>query len=171
MRAFMRWILCSVLIVLAISLTTASSFAQSTNTYVVKDPVSGQPYNVNYSISNATISDMSIDTQDTSLIISLQTAGDGSITITLPRTLIDAKTGTVDDQFFVLEDGADTDFQESKTSTDRTLSIPFTDGTEKIEIIGTQVVPEFDSLVGIIITISIIGVIIISTRFRLIEKV
>ncbi|MGI0062246.1 MAG: PEFG-CTERM sorting domain-containing protein, partial [Nitrosotalea sp.] len=106
-----------------------------------------------------------------SLVISLQTTGAGNMTITLPRTLVDAKTGGVDDQFFVLEDGANIDFQESKTNADRTLLISFPDGTEKIEIIGTQVVPEFGSLAVIIITVAIIGAIVISTRFGLTHKV
>lgn len=162
----MRWISYIILFVLAISLTTIPAFAQSMSTFQVTDPTSGQSYGVNYDITGGTISDISIDTQNTSLIISLQTTGNGTMTISLPRTLIDARSGTNDGQFFVLEDGANTDFQENKTDTDRTLSISFPDGTDKIEIIGTQVVPEFENLVGITITISIIGAIVISTRFR-----
>lgn len=162
----MRWISYSILFVLAISLATIPTFAQSMSTFQVTDPTSGQSYGVNYDITGATVSDISIDTQNTSLVVSLQTTGNGTMTITLPRTLIDAKSGTIDNQFFVLEDGANTDFQESKTDIDRTLSISFPDSTDKIEIIGTQVVPEFGNLAGIIITISIIGVIVISTRFR-----
>ncbi|MGI0088593.1 MAG: hypothetical protein ACREBI_11645 [Nitrosotalea sp.] len=166
----MSWMPSLILAVLTISLIVIPSFAQSESTYGVKDPISGQSYNVNYNITNATVSDMSIDTQETSLVVSLQTTSDGTMTITLPRTLIDAKTGASDDQFFVLEDGAEADFQETKTNTDRTLSISFPDGTEKVEIIGTQVVPEFGSLAWIIITISIIGTIVISTRLRLFQK-
>lgn len=162
----MRRALYSILTVLAISLITVPSFAQTMNTYPVKDPTSGQSYNVNYSISNATVTDMSINSQETSLVISLQTTGDGTMTITLSRSLIDAKAGANDDQFFVLEDGADTDFQETKTSTDRTLSISFSDGTEKIEIIGTQVVPEFGTLSYVVLAISILSIIAISAKTR-----
>jgi predicted secreted protein with PEFG-CTERM motif len=109
---------------------------------------------------------MSLDINQTSLIVSLQTTNDGNLTITLPRKLVDAKNGTNDDQFFVLVDGADTGFQESKTSTDRTLSIPFSVGTEKIEIIGTQV-PEFGSLSYIILIISILSIIAVSIKSRI----
>lgn len=162
----MRWVIYSIFTVLAVTLTGVPAFAQSINTYGVKDPSSGQSYDVNYGISGATVSDISVDTRDTSVVVSLQTTSDGNMTITLPRTLIDAKAGLSDDQFFVLEDGAEADFQESKTDSARTLSISFPGGTEKVEIIGTQVVPEFGSLAIIIIAVATVGVIAISTRFR-----
>ncbi len=167
----MRLATYSILALLAISFVTVPSLAQSTNTFAVKDPVSGQSYNVNYNINNASVTDMKIDVQQTDLAISLQTTGDGTLTITLPRTVIDAKTSPGDDQFFVLEDGEEVDFQESKTSTDRTLTISFPDGTEQIEIIGTQVVPEFGSLADAVIVIAIIGVVIIAARSRLVQKI
>jgi hypothetical protein len=118
---FMRWLLYSIVTILMISLGTVPSFAQSTSTYNVKEPLSGQSYPVNYNITGATVNDISIDTNETSLVISLQTTSDGNLTITMPGSLIDAKAGANDDQFFVLVDGADTDFQESKTDVDRTL--------------------------------------------------
>jgi predicted secreted protein with PEFG-CTERM motif len=165
----MRWLLFFTAAGLVISFCTASSFAQSVNTYSVVDPISGKSYPVNYNIMGATITDMSLDKNQTSLVLSLQTTSQGNLTITLPRTLIDAKTGVNDDQFIVLEDGADTGFSETTTSTDRTLSIPITDGTEKVEIIGTQVVPEFGSSWHIILAISLLSIVAISvkTRFKL----
>ncbi len=164
----MRWMLCSMVSLVLVSIGVAPSFAQSPNVYNVVDPTSGSSYPVNYSITSATIKDMSLDISQTSLVITMNTTGDGNLTITLPRTLIDAKAGSNDDQFFVLVDGADTAFQESKTSTDRTLSIPFTDGSEKVEILGTQVVPEFGPLSFTILAISVLSLVVLSakTRFR-----
>ncbi len=165
----MTWWRCAILMVLIIPLVTLPAFAQS-STYGVKDPTSGQSYVVNYSITNATVSDMSIDTQGTSLVISINSTDDGSMTITLPRTLIDAKTGAADEQFIILEDGAEIDFQETKTSNDRTVSMPFPDGTESIEIIGTQVVPEFPSSLAIILAVAVISIVILSrTRLRILQ--
>ncbi len=89
------------------------------------------------------------------------------MTITMPRALIDAKTSTGDDQFFVLVDGADTDFTESKTSTDRTVTVSFQQGTQQIEIIGTQVVPEFGGLSFIVLVAAIISIVAISAKTRL----
>lgn len=163
----MRWASYSILFVLAISFVMIPSFAQTTDTFPVKDPSGGQPYNVSYNISGATVSDMSVNSQDSSLVISLQTTSDGTLTVTLPRTVIDAKAGTNDDQFFVLEDGASVNFQETKTSTDRTLSVSFPDGTEKIEVIGTQVVPEFSMLAYTVLAISVLSVIVLTRTKKL----
>jgi predicted secreted protein with PEFG-CTERM motif len=156
---------------IVISLISVPSFAQSTSTYNVVDPFNGSSYPINYNLTDGTIKDMSLDTNATSLVISVQTTSDGNLTITLPRTVIDAKVGANDDQFFVLVDGADTNFQESKTSTDRTLSIPIITGTEKVEIIGTQVVPEFDSLSYAILVISITSIVAITAKTRIRLKI
>ena len=162
----MRWFLYVIIAMFAISLVATPSLAQSTNTYNVADPLNGNSYPVNYNLTGGTIKDMALDTNATSLVISLQMANDGNLTITLPRTVIDAKAGANDDQFFVLVDGADTNFQESKTNTDRTLSIPVIAGTEKVEIIGTQVVPEFGPVSYAVLIISIISIVVITTKTR-----
>lgn len=164
---FMRRLLYSIVSIVIISIGMAPSFAQSSSVYSVVDPMNGKSYPVNYSITGGTIKDMSLDMAQTSLDIDLNTTDNGNLTITLPRTVIDAKAGASDDQFFVLVDGADTTFQESKTDTDRTLSIPFTVGTEKIEILGTQVVPEFGPLSFIILAISVLSLVVISAKTRL----
>lgn len=162
----MHWKLYLILAVFVISLAGVPSFAQSTNIYVIKNPAGGQPYNINYTITGATINDMLISTHETSLVISLNSTSDGNLIIDLPRTLIDAKVGANDDQFIVLVDDTYTDFHETKTGTDRTLSIAFTNGTERIEIIGTQVLPEFGSLSFAILAVSILSIIVISSKTK-----
>jgi len=128
-------------------------------------PVDGTNFSVMYTITNGKVVDIKADTQSKSLIVSIQTTGDGVLTITLPRALIDAQVNGQDGQFFVLNDGQEADFQEiNKTSTDRTLSIPFTDGTEQIEIIGTQIVPEFGPIAALVLVIAIVSIIAVSAK-------
>lgn len=162
----MHWKSCLILIVFGISLASVPSFAQSMNTYVIKNPAGGQPYSINYTITGATVNDMLVNTHETSLVILLNSTKDGRLIIDLPRTLIDAKNGASDDQFIVLVDDTYTDFHENKTSTDRTLSIAFTNGTERIEIIGTRVLPEFGSLPVFILAVSILSIIAISSKTK-----
>lgn len=109
------------------------------------DKVEGTNYSIKDNVTNGKILGIKADTQSKSLIVSMQTTGNGVLTTTLPRGLIDAILPSgQDDKYYVLLDGKETDFQETSTTTaDRTLSIPFTDGTEEMEIIGTQIVPEF----------------------------
>jgi len=135
--------------------------------------VDGTDFSVSYSITNGKVLGIKADTQSKSLIVSIQTTGDGVLTITLPRGLIDAKIQDQDDQYYVLNDGQEnTDFQEtSKTTTDRTLSIPFTDGTQEIEIIGTWIIPEFGPIAALVLVIAIVSIIAISkTGLRLMPK-
>lgn len=127
--------------------------------------VEGTNYTVTYDITNGKVLGMKIDSQAKSLLVAIQTTGDGGLTISLPRALIDAKAGNVDDKFFVLVNTQEADFTETNTTTtDRTLSIPFADGTEEIEIIGTQVVPEFGPLVMLILAIAIISIIAVTSK-------
>ena len=163
----MRHLSYLVMVIIVISLGIAPVFAQTQKQFAVTDPSGGQSYPVNYSITGGTVSDMTLDTNATSLVVSVQTTGDGSLTMTLPRTLIDAKAGAADDQFFVLVDGADTEFNETKTSTDRTITVSFTDGTGQIEVIGTQVVPEFGGIAFVILTIAILSTIVLTTKTRI----
>ncbi|HXX05494.1 MAG TPA: copper-binding protein, partial [Candidatus Bathyarchaeia archaeon] len=116
---------------------TAQTTFQFSGSSISKVPntisVDGTNLSVLYTITNGKVLDIKADTQSKSLIVSIQTTADGLLTITLPRALIDAQTNGQDDQYFVLNDGQEASFQEiNKTSTDRTLSIPFTDGTQQI---------------------------------------
>ena len=129
--------------------------------------VEGTNFTLAYDISNGKVLGMKIDTQAKSLLIAIQTTGDGVLTVTLPRALTDAKAGNHDDPYFLLLDGHEADFTETNTTaTDRTLSIPFMYGTEEMEIMGTQVVPEFGTMVTLIFTIAVISIIAVTVKIR-----
>ena len=128
--------------------------------------VDGTNFAVKYGITNGKVTGMKVDLQAKSLLVSLQTTGDGVLTVTLPRGLIDATMNGTDAQFVVMAGGQEIKFQDVNTTpTERTLSIPFTKGTTQIEIVGTFVIPEFGPIAGMIIALSVIGVIVISRRF------
>ena len=94
----------------------------------------------NYSIRRGEVLGFEIDPETGSLIISIKARTNGELTITLPRDLIDAKIGSVDSDFIVLMDNLETIFfDETITSSDRTLIIPFGGFNSEITIIGTQV--------------------------------
>jgi predicted secreted protein with PEFG-CTERM motif len=66
-----------------------------------------------------------------------------------------------------LTDGSEVDFEEATTASERTLTIPFEDGTSQIEIIGTWVIPEFGAMAAIILAVAIVSIIAVSARTRL----
>jgi len=122
---------------------------------------------LDHDISGGTVTEMEIDMDSTSLIIEVDAIDDGSITVTLPRDVIDATINGEDDDLFVIVDGEEVDFEESKTSADRTLTIEFPAGAEEIEIIGSFVVPEFGTIAVMIFAIAVISIIAVSSRSRL----
>ena len=100
------------------------------------------------------------------LVITLQATKEGLLTITLPRELIDKKDRGADSPyFFVIGGYISGDAKEnSKTSTERTITIPFIAGTEQIEIIGTWIVPEFGPIAALVLAIAIISIIAVSAK-------
>jgi len=81
-----------------------------------------------------------IDSDTTSLIITLDARARGEITVTLPRNLIDSKTGSTDSDFEIQVSGLKLNqYDEITTSYDRTVSIPFKRGNTEIIITGTKI--------------------------------
>ncbi len=129
--------------------------------------VDGTDYSVAYTITNGKVLNIKANPQSKSLIVTIQTTGDGLLTITMPRALIDAKKSDgTDDQFIVLNDGQQNgQANETRTTdTDRTLAIPFTNGTQQIEILGTFVIPEFGPIAALVLTVAIVSIIAISKK-------
>ena len=122
---------------------------------------------VSYEITNAKLINVIPDLDAVSLLIYIQTTDDGSITLTIPRSVLDATINNGDDEFFVLVDGEEVDFEEITTDTDRTLTIEFLAGTEQIEIIGTFVIPEFGTIAAMILAVAIISIVAISAKSKL----
>ncbi len=122
---------------------------------------------LSYKITGGSVLSVTPDDEANSLVIAIKTTSDGVLTITLPRALIDAKINEQDDNFFVLIDGEEVEFEEATTVTDRTLTIAFPDGAEEIEIIGSFVVPEFGTIAALILAIAIISIIAVSAKTRL----
>ncbi|MEM2785069.1 MAG: PEFG-CTERM sorting domain-containing protein [Candidatus Nitrosotenuis sp.] len=150
-----------------------SGSAGGSTTGVKSIAVTGTDFLVNYSIKGGRVISITPSIPDKSLIIQIETTSDGELTITLPRGLIDARLGPdgrsgEDDSFFVLVDGAEVDFEETTTSSDRTLTIPFEDGATEIEIIGTFVIPEFGTMAAIILAVAIVSIIAVSAKSRLV---
>jgi hypothetical protein len=126
------------------SLILIHSFVQ----YSIADTsvISVDSNDVNYNIINGDIESIFLDPDLFELIVTMNTQSDGTLEITIPRNLLDAKFELSDDMFFVLVDGFETDYIESEyDSNSRTLVIPFFNGDSVIEIIGTHALNPFIS--------------------------
>jgi len=81
------------------------------------------------------------------LIIALTTYDGGTLELTLPRNLIDAKKDEQTDQFFVLVNVEEITFEERIDEVSRILTMSLPHGAEEVEVIGTEVLGT--SFVGI----------------------
>ena len=122
---------------------------------------------IDYTISSGKVVSIMPDIESNSLVVGIDSNEDGTITLELPRTVVDAKMGDSDDEFFVLADGEEVIFEESISETHRTLTVAFPANTEEIEIIGTFVVPEFGTIAVMILAVAIISIIVVSAKSRL----
>jgi len=92
-------------------------------------------FDLKYEIKGGSLKEISLDDFNT-IIVTIQSSRNGFLTITLPRDLIDSKFYG-DDPFVIIIDGKEEDYDETRTSSDRTLTIPFRMGTQEIFILGT----------------------------------
>ena len=119
--------------VLIAAIMIPSAFADSVTT-----EINSTSYDIEYTGNNVILTSATADLDFISLIFETEVTGtDGDVTITFQRDFFDAKIGYSDDDFFILSDGDEIEFEEIKDGTSRTLSFSLSAGTEEIEIIGT----------------------------------
>ncbi|NHI03135.1 hypothetical protein DYY67_0256 [Candidatus Nitrosotalea sp. TS] len=118
-------------------------------------------------ITNGTILAINLDSQSKSMTLTIKTTNAGSLIISLPRTLIDARDNGSDSHFTVLTNKHGVNFQELTTQNYRQLTIPFANKTSTIEIIGTQIIPEFGGLVTLTLVSSVLLTIAMASKTKL----
>ena len=133
---------------------TIDPFAEGTSVMQLED------YEIFYKITGAKILKIYPLPEDKSLMIEIETFSDGELTITLPKQIIDTNEGS----FFVLVDGDETNHDALSVPGFWTLTIPFSYGSEEIEIIGTFVIPEFGTIALLILVVSISTIVVISAK-------
>ena len=100
--------------------------------------VKNSPFSLKYTINGGNVLGATKNSESNSVIIFLETFDDGKITVIIPNGIVDSKNGTPDNDLFLIVDGEESPYQESKTSTHRTVTIQFFKGNQEIEIIGTD---------------------------------
>jgi len=92
-----------------------------------------------YSIRGGEVLKFELDSDNTSLLISIDARARGELIITLPRAIIDAKIGSEDTNFDVFIRGMQlSSYEETITPYDRTVTIPFKRSNDELSIVGTH---------------------------------
>ncbi len=119
-----------------------------------------EDYELGYELTGAKIIRITPDTEMKSLIFEIETYSDGELRITLPKDVID----TDEEGFFILVDGIETNHEAVSNLENWSFVIPFSYGSEEIEIIGTFVIPEFGTIAALVLVTSIAVIVMISAK-------
>ena len=123
-----------------------------------------------YTIRGGTLEDIIIEPKILGLIIDINTIDDGKLVLDLPREYIDAeKQNGKDEKFIILIDDVQTTYEESSSfSTIRTITIDFEKNDSSIQLIGTHVIPEFGTIVMIVLTVGIMtSILLTKNKFQI----
>ena len=161
--------------------TTFEFFSQvidkSSAVFPVQIPNSGT-FDVGYTIRGGDVTDINMNLDRYSLLVETTMDSNGNLILKLPRESFDAQKNDGNDITFIVliskennesEDFVQVEYEEIATSSDyRTIRIPLEEGDKWIEVIGTYVIPEFGSVVIIILVVAVSSAIIISkSRFSI----
>ena len=108
---------------------------------VMVPSVSAQQFDdFDYNIRGGEVLNFEIDSDNASLLISIDARARGELIITLPRSIIDAKVDSEDIDFDVFIRGMQlVSYDETITPYDRTITIPFKRSNDEMSIVGTHV--------------------------------
>jgi predicted secreted protein with PEFG-CTERM motif len=140
-------------------------------------------FNLEYTASGFDIKDAELNQDRYSILIELTENSGGNLILKLPRESFDSKTSDGTDEIFIVlvsKDNQSDDFIEVQiteietTSDFRTINLQIEEDEKFIEIIGTYVIPEFGSIVIMILLVAITSAIVISknkSSFHLYPKI
>ena len=153
--------------------TTFEFFSQaidrSSAVFPVNIPNSGT-FDVGYTVRGGEVKDVVMNQEHYSLVVETIMTSNGNIILKLPRDSFDAQNDDTDTTFIILiskqnnaADFTQVQYEEIAVSSDyRTIRIPLEEGDKWIEVIGTYVIPEFGSIVIVILVVAVSSAIIIS---------
>ena len=148
---------------------------KSSAIFYVDIPNSGT-FGVGYTIRGGEVKAINMNGERYSLLVKTTMNSNGNLILKIPRESFDAqKSDDIDDTFIILiskennepENFVQVEYEEIATSSDyRTVLITLEEGDRWVEVIGTYVIPEFGSIVIIILVVAVSSAIIISkSRF------
>jgi predicted secreted protein with PEFG-CTERM motif len=154
--------------------TTFEFFTQaidkSSAVFPVDIPNSGT-FDVGYTIRGGEVKDIIMNQEHYSLLVKTTMDTNGNIILKLPRDSFDAQNDGTDTTFIILiskqnnvaMDFMQVEYEEIAVSSDyRTIRIPLEKGDKWVEVIGTYVIPEFGSIVIVILVVAVSSAIIMS---------
>jgi predicted secreted protein with PEFG-CTERM motif len=128
----------------------------------------GQTLPIEYMITGGSVENMTIHGENQTLGVTINSMSNGTLSLRLPREVIDSKTAEGEDADFAAFID-DAEYEEpgeidEPTEDTRTILIGFPAGAGSIDVIGTSVIPEFSTIAVAVLAVAIIGIIIATAR-------
>jgi len=148
--------------------TPESEILDTTDIFEVNAGSSGT-FDILYTIRGGTVLDISVNEEIFGLVVKIDASDEGKLVLDLPRKYIDAEKQNGKDEIFIIliekenNEIIETQYgEETSHSEIRTLTINFEENDSSIQIIGTYVIPEFGTIVMIILTMGIMASILLT---------
>jgi len=132
--------------------------------FPVDIPNSGS-FDLGYSIIGGEVRHIMLKQDNYSLLVEINAESNGNVVLKLPRENIESKTNDGMDEIFIIlisktgldsENFVEVQFEEIETGPDfRTVRIQFEEDDRWIKIVGTYVIPEFGTIVTMILLIAV----------------
>ena len=132
--------------------------------FPVDIPNSGS-FDLGYSIIGGEVRDIILNQDNYSILTEINADSNGNLVLKLPRENIESKTNDGMDEIFIIlisktgldsENFTEVQFEEIETGPDfRTVRIQFEEDDRWIKIVGTYVIPEFGTIVTMILLIAV----------------
>jgi len=155
---------------------------ETSSVFPIDIPNSGT-FDLEYTATGFDIKDAKLNQDRYSILIEITENSGGNLVLKLPRESFDSKISNDTDEIFIVlvsKDNESDNFIEvqiteiEKTDDYRTISIQIEEEEKFIEVIGTYVIPEFGSIVIMILLVAITSAIVISKNkfsFHLYPKI
>ena len=137
---------------------------RTSSLFPVDIPNSGS-FDLGYSIIGGEVRDIILNQDNYSILTEINADSNGNLVLKLPRENIESKTNDGMDEIFIIlisktgldsEDFVEVQFEEIETGPDfRTVRIQFEEDDRWIKVIGTYVIPEFGTIVTMILLIAV----------------
>ncbi len=124
-----------VIVAFAVFSLVPAAFADS-----ISVDIGESTYEIEYTSNGVELKSATADMDFMSLIFQVEVLDNkGEIEFNFDRDFFDAKLGSEDDGFFVIADGDELSFEETKDNSHRIIVFSIDPGTEEIEIVGSQI--------------------------------
>lgn len=141
----------------------------------VSIPNESGTFDVWYTMKGGIVNSIELNQNELALELGITMNTDGTLDIQIPRDSIDAIRQNGQDESFIviiyaegIDDPIQTDYTEKENNSEfRTISVPIKNGDEKIQIIGTKVIPEFGVMIQLVLIIAVITTMIFGSRTKL----